>query len=457
VLEVGREPQLFVDDHLVDNRWGIEHRTQTVARRFHAPRKDPLNPLIPGKGGYVNVARDERTGRFQMWYQEFWRQSPTRYTYGIAYAESDDGLRWKLPRIGKYEFKGTRDNNIVLLGPGNSRAETQWLVEAAPEDRRGYRYILLYNTDARGARGLHLIGSIDGIEWDPASDVRIAADYTPDTHTSIVWDPRRRTYVAFTRATNIYREHGPRRKVARLEHARLWESWPLYPENVLLPDEADAATAHNYFYGMPVRYYGGLYWGFLWPYRAGEDITTELAFSRDGRDFHRLPGRPRLIGLGPGGAWDDGMVLGSGWLEVGDEWWIYYSGADGPHASGLDPTTGMGLARVRKEGFVSLGSPAGGGVIVTRMLRWPGGRLEVNADAAKGGLTVRVLDYDLRPLPEFSAEPSLPIAGDRVRHEVVWRGADLGRLEGRAIRLEFTMKGVVDLYAFQATADPRRP
>jgi len=94
-----------VDDHLVDNRWGLEHRTQTVSRRFHAPRKDPRNPLIPGKGGYVNVARDPETGRFRMWYQEFWRQSPTRYTYGIAYAESEDGLGWKLPRIGKYDFK----------------------------------------------------------------------------------------------------------------------------------------------------------------------------------------------------------------------------------------------------------------------------------------------------------------------------------------------------------------
>ena len=458
-VAIDHDPQFFIDDHLVDNRWGVQYLAETVTRVFHPPRKDESNPVIAGNGGYVNVARDERTGLFRLWYQDYWDQSlnPRRYTYGIAYAESEDGIHWKLPRIGKYEFKGTRDNNIVLLGPDNGRAEGQFLLEVPPEHRRGYAYLMLYLTDVRGQRGMHLIGSQNGIDWDSAGDVRIAADFTPDTQASIVWDPRQAKYVCFTRATNIYRARGERRKIARLEHTALWERWPVVPENILLPDSLDAETGHNYFYGMPTRYHAGIYWGFLWPYRHQEDIYTELAFSRDGRNFQRLPDRPRLIDLGPGKSWDSGMVLGSpGWLDVGDQWWIYYSGTNGPHkCQALTP--GIGLVRVRKEGFVSLRSPAGGGFVVTRLLRWPGGRLYVNANVGQSEMTVRITDYDRQPLRNFDSGPSDPIVGDSVRHEVKWKDGDIRDLSGRAIRLEFFMKGLVDLYTFRAVLAGDQP
>ena len=61
-------------------------------------------------------------------------------------------------------------------------------------------------------------------------------------------------------------------------------------------------------------------------------MDSQLATSRDGLDFQRLPDRPKLLEVGPDGAWDHGMVLVyPGWVEVGDEWWLYYAGWDGPH------------------------------------------------------------------------------------------------------------------------------
>ena len=452
VVTIDHNPQFFIDDYLVDNRWGVRFLTETVTRVSHQPSKDIHNPVIAGKGGYVNVARDERTGLFRMWYQDYWDQSlnPRKYTYGIAYAESTDGIHWKLPRIGKYDFKGTRDNNIVLLGPENGRAETPFLLDVPHEHRRGYEYLMLYTTNVRGKSGMHVIGSKDGIAWDSASDVRIAADFTPDTQASIVWDPRHAKFVCFTRATNIYRAKGERRKIARLENNSLWGAWPVTPENILLPDSLDARTGHNYFYGMPTRYYAGIYWGFLWPYRHQEDIYTELAFSRDGRNFQRFPDRPRLIDLGPDKSWDGGMVLGSPtWIEVGDQWWIYYTATNEAHKS-RTPTPGIGLARIRKEGFVSLRSPPGGGFVVTRLLRWPGGRLFVNADVCQSEMTVRITDYNRQPLKNFDSGPSLPIIGDSVHHEVRWKKGDIRDLKGLAIRIEFFMKSRADLYSFRA-------
>jgi len=195
---------------------------------------------------------------------------------------------------------------------------------------------------------------------------------------------------------------------------------------------------------MPTRYYGGIYWGFLWPYQHQEVIYTALAWSRDGRNFQRPVNRPRLLDLGAQGAWDGGMAMASNWLEVGDEWWMYYTATRGRHKE-FDPGPGIGLARLRKEGFASLRSPPGGGFVVTKTLLSPGGILRVNADAAKGELRVRLTDYGRAPLPGFE---SRPITGDGVRQEVCWDCGSAAIPAGGPLRLEFEMKGIVDLYSF---------
>ena len=347
------------------------------------------------------------------------------------------------------------DNNIVLLSPSGGDAEGQFILDLPKEHRRGYNYIMLYGTYDGNHKGLHLIGSHDGINCEPTIDTLITPGFIPDTQNCIVWDPKQRKFVCFTRSVNIYDDkNGLRRRVTRLESSKLWDEWQVYPENILIPDEMDEKSGYRLFYGMPTKYYAGIYWGFLWPYRPKKDIYTELTFSRDGKSFIRLPDRPRLIDLGPENSWDQGMVFGSGWLEVGDEWWIYYSATNGGHGvMSAELTSGIGLARVRKEGFVSLRSPIGGGAVVTRLMRWPGGRLFVNADASQGDLRIQVTAYDREPISGFDPNLSLPINNDNVRHEVKWNDGDIRSLKGRAIRLEFYMENIVDLYGFRAVPE----
>jgi hypothetical protein len=182
------------------------------------------------------------------------------------------------------------------------------------------------------------------------------------------------------------------------------------------------------------------------------DIHTELAWSRDGFHFDRLPSRPKLIEQGSEGAWDDGMVFGSPfWVEVGDEWWIYYAGWDGPHGT-KERTPGMGLAKVRKEGFISMRGPANGGVLCTRKLVWPGGKLVVNADAHEGELSVRLSDERRKVLPGFDYDDCLTFQGDEVAHQVSWQEASIESLAGKVIRLEIFLKNA-DIYTFRATGD----
>jgi len=216
---------------------------------------------------------------------------------------------------------------------------------------------------------------------------------------------------------------------------------------------------------MSARVHAGITWGFVWSFKLNTDIWTELTWSRDGLSFERLPTRPRLIDLGPADSWDDGMVFGSAdWIEVparnasrsdaggGDEWWMYYAGWDGPHQ--IREREGcIGLVKLRKEGFVSLRGPRGGGVVCTRTMRWPGGALRVNVDAHAGEMKVRVSDELRKPIAGFDYDDAPAFTGDSTAHEVEWKGGSLASLRGKVIRLEFQLRDA-DLYTFRAVEKP---
>ncbi|MCH2126384.1 MAG: hypothetical protein MK165_16460 [Pirellulaceae bacterium] len=470
-LQIGHAPQFFVDDYLVDNRWALKKREEFLVRTVHQPVKHRGNPLLPGRGGYVNVVWDEEAKLYRMVYQDFWYYSkdPLKYTYAVAYAESQDGIEWDTPDLGFYQWKNTRQNNICWQvpsdrdGPVSTGAYSQYLLNIPPEHRRGYKFVMYYV----GPTGVHLIGSNDCIHWDEKSVTQIGRNFHPDTHASIVWDPAQKKFVWFTRATDRYSDsdnltRGATRRVARLENTKLWDPWPLQTQNIFIPDAEDAAArtenvdGTNFFYGMPTRYHAGIYWGCLWPYRLKAGlIETHLAISRNGRLFERLPGRPTLIGRGPEGAWDAGMIFASpDWIEVGDQWRIYYGGSDRPH--NLERTPGIGLATIRKEGFVSLRGPQHGGVVCTRRIIWPGGSLHVNCDTTlpdvkPGELKVRIVDAARQVIPGFGYSDSIPFTGDSISHEVTWQDQQIDALQGRELRLEFFLTRA-DLFTFRAVA-----
>ena len=468
-VEIGHRTQFFVDDYIVDNRWALKKREEFLVRKVHQPVKHPANPVIPGRGGYVNVVWDDDAKLYRMLYQDFWYYSkdPVKYTYAIAYAESKDGLKWDTPNLAFYKWKNTRQNNICWQVPSDrdapvtTGAYSQYLLTIPKEHRRGYKFVMYYVSST----GVHLVGSNDCIHWDEKSITQIGKDFHPDTHASIVWDPDRKKFVWFTRATDRYSDsdnltRGATRRVARLENTKLWADWPLQTQNIFIPDTEDAANrskgvdGHNFFYGMPTRYHAGIYWGCLWPYRLKAGlIETHLAISRNGRVFERLPGRPTLIGRGPVGAWDAGMIFGSpDWIEVGDQWRIYYGGSDSPHS--LVRTPGIGLVTIRKEGFVSLRGPNHGGVVCTRRMIWPGGNLHVNCDttlldAKPGELKVRIVDAARKVLPGFDYADSIPFNGDKTSHQVTWKGRNIDSVKGRELRLEFFLTRA-DLFTFRA-------
>ena len=480
---IGQTPQYFIDDHIVDSRWALNYTngsTEMVVRVFHAPKKHPANPLIvphktfgqtdptqPRTGaGFLSAVRDPSDGVFRIWYQLNIPQ-PARNanddkarrtgTYAIAYAESKDGLSWKIPDVDPAGDPQAGDRNVIWRGTTGNLAEGPCILDLPEHAKRGFKHVMLYID----RKGLCLIGSQDGIRWDPSS-VTLLAKIHSDTQNCLIYDEARRLFVMYCRPRDRYGgasmlELGEGRRIAVMTSPELWREWKLDTQIIMVPDELDArqGLAGHYIFG--VKQHAGVNWGFLTLFKWNTDLQSEMAFSRGGLDFWRFPHRPKLIELGNKDAWDDGMIISApGWVEVGDEWWLYYTGYDGPHgydenrAQGLFRTGSIGLATLRKDGFVSMRGPENGGVIVTRRLRWPGGRLMINVNASGGELRVRVTDDHRKVVPGLGYDDCVPIRGDSVGHEVKWTKRSLDELKGESLRLEFQLARA-DLYSFRAT------
>ena len=294
-VEIGGDVQFVLDNYIVDNHWAIKYKKEAIERVFHEPSKCAGNPLIVPDGGYTSVLRDPKTGQFRMWYQTWVaaQEKGKSGQYAIAYAHSDDGLVWELPKLGLLEWKGTRQNNIVWKGLRGKRGSQVYLLELPEADRRGYRYVMLYG----GHGGSHLIGSQDGIHWDRASDTVIASMHS-DTQNTIVYDPRDKKYVMFCRAKHIYRtfrgtNFGHRRVATRGANGEQRVVGAVGDEAA---DDLDSRTrpttqsGFTFFYGMPTRYLRGHLLGLL------VAVQDELATSTPNWPgagtacgFHRMP------------------------------------------------------------------------------------------------------------------------------------------------------------------------
>jgi hypothetical protein len=194
----------------------------------------------------------------------------------------------------------------------------------------------------------------------------------------------------------------------------------------------------------------------------GVPKITELnfAYSRDGFYWHR-PDRTTAIKAGrSAGTWDRGYVqsLGNICVVRGDKLWIYYTGFGGDESKakdnqGMYANGAMGVAVLRRDGFVSMDAASQPAALTTRPVIFTGKRLFVNADITKGTLRAEVLDEAGAPVTPFTLENSIPFSGDSTIQSMGWTGGDdLSALQGRPVRFRFVLSDGA-LYSFWVSKD----
>ena len=116
-------------------------------------------------------------------------------------------------------------------------------------------------------------------------------------------------------------------------------------------------------------------------------------------------------------------------------------------------STKIRRSTLRLDGFVSAQATFAGGELVTKPLIFAGNALSINFETGGvGEVKVEIQDTDGKPIPGYTQAECFPIFGDHIDFPVSWkgRGTDVSALEGKPVRLRFTLKDA-DLYAFQFT------
>ena len=461
---------LFLDDQALQTTSGVQ-------RVVHRALKHPGNPILVGDQPwdayrpqvYGTVQFDAQRNVFRMWYlaipSHVLSPDPEPFVGGfkrighttlVGYAESQDGYRWIKPKLDIVSFNGSKANGLVNLGRDNSEGVSIVHQPLDPDPMRRYKAIFWEHRvepttaptgrealarDPRGD-GMWVSFSADGLHWKshPGNPV---IPQGSDTGQCVLYDPTLKKYILYSRL-------GVGRRISRCvsDDFLTWSQ----PELVFAADAADPPGTE--IYGSGISRYEGYYIGTPWMfYRdTNQRIDVQLIHSRDGIHWRRTAGRERILPNGPEGAWDSGIIFTACQpVVLDDRILIYYSAFQGDHHGHPERDWeesqqyyrgGIGVATLRRDGWVSLDLSYGGGEILTRPLRIPPAtndddtpRLLLNTNAFTGDVRVTVQNLDGTPIPGF--ENSRNLHGDFLRSEVTWsRGHSLAELVGRRVQLK---------------------
>lgn len=444
-ITVGR--QLFVDDFLIE-------RTD-LKTTYHKAVKYEGNPVVYEQESYEKSGMLLRSGgvwydmeaqKFKMWYT-------VAQHNGLGYAESTDGIHW------------TRPKNSLVFDAIRPDSTTVWIDYNAPKNERYKLFIRSgdqrYETEGRYHPG-YLYYSSDGINWRYAATSGLVGDRTCVFYNPFrdIWSFSIRDYLKV--GTNpwvrvrSYSEGSTLKEAVQYQNKVFWQRVDdLDPTTKLMP--------FSQLYAFDAVAYESIMLG-LYTIITGPDNTLSeqlgvpkgthlmLAYSRDGFYFDR-PDRSLFIdSTMKDGTWDQGYVIAAGGVcvIVDDELWFYYSAYQAENGKAYAKTA-IGLAKLRRDGFVSLD---GTGEVLTRKMTASGKKyLFVNVDAPRGSISAEILDADGNPVPGFTMADCIPVTGDTTCAMIRWQGgADLSFLNDKEFQIRFKMENGA-FYSFWLSPD----
>ncbi|MHC4443037.1 MAG: hypothetical protein ACYTBZ_01935 [Planctomycetota bacterium] len=488
VLNIGDRRQVFIDGRLLAT-------SQNVELVMHPARKTGERTLVPDRvweggklGSYSSVLKAHDT--YHLWY-------PAQG--GLCYARSKDGIHWKKPSLGLADYKGSRENNIVIgHGAGGiDKCGSEGMIfhdPTAPEDQR-FRYAVRISDELKDTV---VFSSPDGIRWRLTHKKVLTFTHPEgrqhlDSQNVIFWDERINKYVAYMRYNR--RRPGVRgrtRSVVRSESDHLGGFAEVQESPIVLaPDSLDATLGDrpvvDYYTNGTINYPWAQDAYYMFPqsylhYVQGEmrefadefvvnagPLHTQFAASRNGIVWHRFGRRP-FVDLGMKGEFDGKcarVFYGLVPAVDGREMYMYYLGSDRLHgwgrdernkrlltAGGLAPVEDVGIISrlvLRRDGFVSARAAYAGGEFITPLIRFAGRELVLNVDTSATGLVrCELLNREGHPIEGCQLEDcDLIHTANEINRKVSWQGqSDVSALAGKTVRLRVVFRDT-DLYAFQ--------
>jgi len=436
-IDIGSRRELFVDDYLVDSLSG------TAAFDLKKPqaREVVLHTDAPWEGNisaYFTIFQDGPL------YRMYYRGAHAKRVRGgsthpevACYAESKDGIHWTKPKLGLFEFNGSKRNNIVWRGVGTQNFTP--FIDRNPDCPPAQRYKAVGGGMREG--GLHAFVSQDGLRWKrlQAAPVLPGKGSMLDSQNLAFWDGVRNEYRLY------YRINKGNRRISTATSPDFvkWSTGRqlAYPPgtptehlytNAIMP----YGRAPHVLIGFPTRY-------------APRTQQVEPIFmaSRDGSTFYRWkePLIPITAPEDRDGNRSNYMAWGLVQLpDAPKELTVYATEA---YYSG--PDSRLRRFTYRVDGFVSARAGAEGGELITKPLKVQGDRLHLNfATRAGGSVRIELQDADGAPVKGFTLADSKPLRGDELDVAVAFAGGQLGPLAEKPMRIRFLLKSA-DVYSFQ--------
>jgi hypothetical protein len=466
VREIGSEKILLIDKEFFAGSTAVRQKLHP-ARKTGQPILIAEHPWESAELNWFSVL--EYGGKYRMWYECYdvdgWgaEGTPADDT-SFCYAESADGIHWTKPKLGLFEYRGSKENNILFrrVGAGDARSRVHgagvFVDPHAPAEQR-FKAVSQGGFRNTGGEPYRIAGmtSPDGLVW-----TRYPEPICPpfaDSQYSGFWDQRLRQYVLYGRVGGSGAGRG--RAIGRAASDRFDRFEPL--SLVLQTDEADPADSDLYnpaCVQLPPA--GGLYLMCPSLYQHKPDtLDIRLAVSRNGVEWTWPERETAFIPLGKPGERDGGsLYMANGCLAMGDELWFYYSASPLKHGEATlekltQPANRRTFSRAvaRRDRLVSATAAAEGGRFTTPPLKFSGARLRVNASVRpEGALRIGLLDEQGKPIPGRGSEDCRAITGDHSQAMIEWAdSADVSTWAGRPIKLQFDLKDA-DVFGFQFVA-----
>lgn len=472
VIDIDLGRQLFVDDFLLEECW--------LERRFHQAEFSPESPvLLPQtplemNRGVAPVAApftdgcwyDPQDGVYRLYYHAGWFD-------GTALAVSTDGRHF----VRKNLDNQVGTNRILMPKPGWQRdGSCVWLDQQT--DDAWQRYKMFHYFRAPQGDVAQVAVSADGMHWSEPKTTGICGD-----NTSFFYNPFRKKWVFSIRTGLPTRWYSRGRSYVECDDFMEGASWT--QEQLVFwqrCDEIDRMACEPgtiYSRHLPPQLYHvnavayesvmlGLFAivkGLDQAHNAvcessgvPKHIDLHAAFSRDGFHFSRDFRSPFIRCTDAEGAWNRGYLHACGGLcLVSPDELAFpvagFSGASPAEGAHLYGGASTGLALLRRDGFASLHANGTLQFALTRKLRFEHGNyLFVNADALRGFVRAQIENEEGKPFEGFAFGDCIPVVSDGTKLPLRFRGGDLSRFCGKAIRIRFEMISA-DLYAFWVSED----
>jgi hypothetical protein len=364
----------------------------------------------------------------------------------LAYAESDDGLKWTKPSLKIQSFQKSTENNLV--SPYNNGGSI-FRDDHGPADERykGFHFDELPKEEVAAGKssmaryGLYGITSPDGYHWklNPKPLIR----YFSDTVNIAAWDGLLEKYVGF------FRHHLSGRTISRSETSDFW-NWPP-PEPLLYAGPLDA-PADDYYTNGYTHYPGDPQLRLLFAaiyHHDADSVDVRLGVSRDGRAFSWLSYAP-IIRLGAAGSWDGGSIYAQpNLVQLKDgRLALPYDGYNNTHNEvwfknfykDYDCKSGIAWATWKDGRLAGIEAPQLG-QFTTNSARFDGRQIEINARTSGAGSVEIELRERGKPVDGCAFDDFVPFRGDEVWATCRWKGReDLKELRGKSLELAVRLR-----------------